>query len=151
MFALINDGAVVQYPYSLADLRLDNPSTSFAPNDDATYELFGMFRVFNATAPVYDTATEKLQEGTPVFDNDANRWTQVWQVVALSAEELQQKLDAESAAVRDTRNALLAGCDWTQLADSTVDKQAWATYRQALRDVPQQAGFPWNVQWPTQP
>jgi hypothetical protein len=30
-------------------------------------------------------------------------------------------------------------------------KVAWATYRQALRDVPSQAGFPWEVQWPTQP
>ena len=60
--------------------------------------------------------------------------------------------DAEQAdQVRIDRNKRLAETDWTQLADSTADKEAWATYRQALRDVPTQAGFPWNVQWPEQP
>jgi len=60
--------------------------------------------------------------------------------------------DAQQAdVVRNTRTTKLAECDWTQLADSPVDKAAWATYRQALRDVPTQAGFPWNVVWPDQP
>ena len=60
--------------------------------------------------------------------------------------------DAEQAkAVRDDRNKRLADCDWTQLADSTADKAAWATYRQALRDITSQGGFPWNVTWPVQP
>ena len=60
--------------------------------------------------------------------------------------------DAEQATnVRRTRTEKLKDCDWTQLADSTADKAAWATYRQALRDVPTQAGFPWNVDWPVAP
>ncbi len=60
--------------------------------------------------------------------------------------------DAEQAkAVRDDRTRRLSATDWTQLADAPVDKTAWATYRQALRDVPAQAGFPWNVQWPDTP
>lgn len=60
--------------------------------------------------------------------------------------------DAQQAtAVRQDRNRRMAESDWTQLPDSPVDKAVWATYRQALRDVPVQAGFPWNVDWPTQP
>ncbi|MFN9898653.1 MAG: tail fiber assembly protein, partial [bacterium] len=60
--------------------------------------------------------------------------------------------DAQQAtAVRQDRNRKMAESDWTQLPDSPVDKAVWATYRQALRDVPVQAGFPWNVDWPTQP
>ena len=60
--------------------------------------------------------------------------------------------DAEQAkSVRDDRNKRLTESDWTQVADAPVDQAAWATYRQALRDVPSQAGFPWDVQWPTQP
>ena len=60
--------------------------------------------------------------------------------------------DAEQAAnVRNQRTEMLKDCDWTQLADSTADKTAWATYRQALRDVPSQTGFPWGITWPTQP
>lgn len=53
--------------------------------------------------------------------------------------------------IRSERGNLLIASDWTQVADAPVDKAAWATYRQALRDVPTQAGFPWEVTWPTQP
>ena len=60
--------------------------------------------------------------------------------------------DAEQAAnVRSTRNSMLKDCDWTQIADSTADKEAWATYRQALRDITAQAGFPWTIDWPVAP
>lgn len=62
-----------------------------------------------------------------------------------------EKETREAEKVRTERNEKLAVCDWTQLTDSTADKTAWATYRQALRDVPKQAGFPWNVTWPTEP
>lgn len=59
---------------------------------------------------------------------------------------------AEQAIAR--RNALLADSDWTQLPDvplSAEQKTAWAAYRQALRDVPAQAGFPDNINWPQKP
>ena len=60
--------------------------------------------------------------------------------------------DAEQAkSVRQSRSDRLADCDWTQVADSPVDKTAWATYRQALRDLTTQSGFPWTIEWPTQP
>jgi hypothetical protein len=60
--------------------------------------------------------------------------------------------DQLAASVRGQRNRLLAETDWTQAVDvpqSTKDK--WAPYRQALRDVPQQADFPFAVSWPDQP
>lgn len=38
--------------------------------------------------------------------------------------------------MRNLRNALLVECDWTQVNDAPVDREAWATYRQALRDFP---------------
>jgi hypothetical protein len=60
--------------------------------------------------------------------------------------------DVEQAAnVRRTRTDKLKDCDWTQIADSTADKTAWATYRQALRDITGQAGFPWTITWPETP
>jgi hypothetical protein len=60
--------------------------------------------------------------------------------------------DAEQAkSVRQQRDAKLAECDWTQLADAPVDKAVWATYRQTLRDVPTQEGFPWTITWPDAP
>ena len=60
--------------------------------------------------------------------------------------------DAEQAkSVRATRDAKLAECDWTQVADAPVDKAIWATYRQSLRDITTQTGFPWTVEWPDAP
>jgi hypothetical protein len=60
--------------------------------------------------------------------------------------------DTEQAkAVRTTRGEKLKECDWTQVADAPVDKEVWATYRQALRDVTAQEGFPWTITWPEAP
>ncbi|AMK10840.1 tail fiber assembly protein [Pseudodesulfovibrio indicus] len=59
-----------------------------------------------------------------------------------------------AAAVRDERDRLLAACDWTQMPDSPLDadtQAAWTAYRQALRDVPEQPGFPVSVEWPEEP
>jgi hypothetical protein len=53
---------------------------------------------------------------------------------------------------RESRDQLLAQTDWTQTVDvPQATKDKWAPYRQALRDVPQQAGFPDNIQWPSKP
>ena len=59
--------------------------------------------------------------------------------------------DRKAAEVRVERNVKLVKTDWTQIADCTVDKAAWATYRQALRDIPAQAGFPQTITWPDAP
>lgn len=57
---------------------------------------------------------------------------------------------ALAADVRAERNAKLADSDWRASQDVTMS-DAWRTYRQALRDVPSQAGFPSNITWPTEP
>jgi len=61
--------------------------------------------------------------------------------------------DAESAAVaiRIKRNKLLLASDYTQLPDSKVNKDVWASYREELRNLTQQSGFPQNIVWPVAP
>lgn len=145
MFALVQDGALVKYPYTITDLRLANQNVSFAANvDDETLASFGMIRIVTVERPAV-TENQAVEEGQPVFV-DGN-WIQTWSVRDLSEQEVQQRMDA----VRNERNSLLAASDWTQLADATVDKTAWAAYRQALRDIPEQAGFPYNVTFPVTP
>ena len=61
-----------------------------------------------------------------------------------------QKSDDAWTSVRQRRDALLRNTDFTQLGDSPKNKQAWAAYRQALRDITQQAD-PFNLTWPTPP
>jgi hypothetical protein len=65
------------------------------------------------------------------------------------------RTDAQKESdARSERDGWLKYCDWTVMPDSPLsdsDKAAWQTYRQALRDVPAQAGFPDNITWPTKP
>ena len=95
---------------------------------------------------------------TPMFfctcDDDAD--TNVKGVINILSKEQYDKERAfenenQGSRVRQQRDQLLFNCDWTQLADAVVDKQVWAEYRQALRDLPQQDGFPWDVEWPAKP
>jgi hypothetical protein len=63
----------------------------------------------------------------------------------------EQDVDAERAALRQQRNELLSESDWTQTLDAPVNRQAWAEYRQKLRDITKVRGFPFNVVFPTKP
>jgi hypothetical protein len=81
----------------------------------------------------HDRLTQKLVPCDPVLENG---WVYKVAVADLTAEEIQSAKDSAMAQIRGTRNQLLKDCDWTQIADCTADKTAWATYRQTLRDLP---------------
>lgn len=100
----------------------------------------------------FDRETENLVTVEP-YVKDSKVYTCL--KVAKTEQEVQeytnsQKLAAENQ-VRFQRNQLLKDSDWTQVADAPVDKTAWATYRQALRDITSQEGFPFSVVFPTPP
>jgi len=71
-------------------------------------------------------------------------------VELLTQEELQAKIDTQWQVIRTQRNQMLKDSDWTQVADAPSDKSAWATYRQALRDITTQAD-PFKITWPKHP
>ena len=81
----------------------------------------------------HDRLTQKLVPATPVLEDG---WVYTVAVADLTAEEIQSAKDGAMSQIRNQRNELLKTCDWTQIADSTADKAAWATYRTALRDLP---------------
>lgn len=88
----------------------------------------------------------------PIFTDREAEGDQPAQTAAEQEAEYKARKDAEQAVnVRQERNNKLKDCDWTQIADSTADKAVWATYRQALRNVPGQDGFPWTITWPDAP
>jgi len=100
-------------------------------------------------APAFDPATENCNQTNPTLEN--SEWVMTWQVSPASAEEIAERLERKSLDARQQRNQLLADCDWTQLSDAPVSSSAWANYRQELRDIPEQEGFPWNINWPEEP
>ena len=138
---LTSDNKVEQYPYTLGDLRRDNKNVSFPRQVDAdTLAEYRVYPVVVADPPAYDPLTQTAQEGTPAFVG--GQWKVNWVVTALST-------DSAASNVRFQRNDLLKETDWMAGSDVTMSA-SWKTYRQALRDLPAQAGFP-NVTWPTEP
>jgi hypothetical protein len=80
----------------------------------------------------------------------AGKWYTKYSVADME-QEAKDALDANQAtSVRKQRDDKLAETDWRYRRDQTTT-QAWDDYCQALRDVPSQSGFPWEVTWPTQP
>jgi hypothetical protein len=141
---------------------------NFGQLDEATLNQYGADVVFEGPQATGGTVyqysmrqgVEQQSDGKwytkyvlgPIFTDRPATDTEPAQTAAEQEAAWKAMKDAEQAkAVRDDRTRRLSATDWTQLADAPVDKTAWATYRQALRDVPAQAGFPWNVQWPDTP
>jgi hypothetical protein len=73
-------------------------------------------------------------------------------ITLISDEEIESRaLEAAWQAFKTGRNLMLQDCDWTQVPDAPADKDAWASYRQALRDLPDNTLDVRNVIWPTPP
>lgn len=158
MYAEVKNGTVVTFPYDYDTLVQKNPYTKFAQTDilsmysgtEANIDGNELVRVTESDAPTFNKQTQKVvQNSAPTFVN--NVWTLDWSVQDLTQTEQNTKNVLQAKSVREERSIKLAECDWTQVADAPVDKTVWATYRQALRDVPSQAGFPWTIEWPDAP
>ncbi len=78
-------------------------------------------------------------------------WVQQWQVIHIGTNEQNALIAKEWERLRLIRNEKLSATDWTQLPDSPVDKSAWASYRQALRDLPKMTANPFEAVWPEEP
>ena len=149
MYVKVLNNAVDTFPYSIAQLKLDNPNTSFpATMSDETLAEWNVFPVVLAERPTLNHDQTATMDSTPTLSEGV--WGLGWTVVAYTQDEL----DIISANVRDERDEKLNLCDWTQMPDSPLsdaDKTLWQTYRQALRDVPAQTNFPTDITWPTEP
>jgi hypothetical protein len=158
MFAEVKNGAVVTFPYDYDTLVQKNPYTKFAQTDllsmyagtEANLNGHELVRVTQADAPTVNKQTQKaVQNLAPTLVNSV--WTLEWSVQALTQAEQDAQNTEQAKSVRNSRTEKLKDSDWTQIADSTADKTAWATYRQQLRDITGQAGFPWTITWPETP
>jgi hypothetical protein len=125
------------------------PNTSLpVPLTEAAINGLGGDIVFEGPQPVATRYQTVVRQGVIQL---GDKWYTNYVAVDLSPEACTALDEQQASAVRADRNARLAACDWTQVADAPVDKTVWATYRQELRDISSQPGFPWEITWPTSP
>jgi hypothetical protein len=146
---LTDNGDVEQYPYTLTDLKNDNSNVSFSSSiTDVELLEFNVVSVESVEAPPFVYNKELVRT---IEQNNDGVYTEVWAYTDADPLTISEREEAEAVIVRLRRDQLLFSSDWTQLSDSPVDSSSWAVYRQALRDIPSQKGFPWTITWPIEP
>jgi hypothetical protein len=144
MFIRITNG--VPETYTIGQLRRDNPSVSFPKDIFAeTLEAFGVYPVKALAKPDYDEKTHYLKQ-SDFYQVDGK-----WQV-HYYPEQLPEAQAANN--IRSIRDALLQETDWLVIRAYERNENLsaeWEVYRQELRDITGQEGFPHSVGWPTKP
>ena len=140
MYALIENGEItrinIDFPAVVNGVSFSKGSTEADARANGLVPIVG-------DEPAYNPERQRL--AGPQYQLSGDQVQRVFTVEQIPDEE-------KAGQVRSERNARIAATDWTQGKDIPDNiSSVWATYRQALRDVPSQAGFPWDIQWPTQP
>lgn len=154
MLFLKYQNETIAFPYTVGQLKIDNPDISFPVDpDQETLSQFGVHPVHSLDQPEVDakTHTAERKQLPELVDG---QWVLGWNVRAKTNEEIASETASVSERERKRRDAKLSACDWTQLDDtplSNAQKIAWASYRQALRDLPSSPGFPLDIDWPVAP
>jgi hypothetical protein len=129
----------------------DNGGPSWDRTTDEVLEALGADVVFEGPQAQPTRYQVAFRDGVQEM---GGKWYTKYSVADMDDEAKAAK-DAEQAkSVREQRNQKLKDTDWTvikALESNTPQNFDMAAYRQALRDITSQAGFPWDVQWPTQP
>jgi hypothetical protein len=128
------------------------PEIATVSEDTAVRISYGWYPVEPVKPDSFDDFTEVWEDQQ--FDIQADKviWTLIKR--AKTAEELQKQTDERATQERTFRDRLLSMSDWVVIKSVEVEMpelETWKTYRQALRDVPKQEGFPWTIDWPQAP
>lgn len=135
--------------YSIGQLISDNPNISFPTTiSEEILEKFDIYPFITEEIPTINEKTQKIENGDFAIEN--GKWIKRWKITNKTQEEIDEWILNKSNRIRSERNQLLAQTDHFALSDNTLTPEM-KTYRQALRDIPNQSGFPENVVWPVKP
>jgi hypothetical protein len=153
MFIQIKDGQPFGYAVVEENLRMLYPNVTFPkvffPSDVEPYG----FGIYEFTQIPEVPRFKKLIEIDPV-KRDNGIYYQTWGFEDMNEEEKIASTEVKTIEIKRQRNFNLMSSDWTQLPDVTLSEEKktnWNNYRQSLRDISEQSGFPWDVIWPSQP
>lgn len=153
MLIKVKDGKTIGDPITEQQfLRFFNRTSFPVPLAYDVIEEYG-YAFYCDSTPPSPGRYEVVEPDNPVHIS-RGVWERGWSLREMVEEERAVK-DAEQAqTIRVQRNSKLVLSDWTQFTDSPLDEEAklaWALYREELRAVTTQPGFPWDVEWPISP
>lgn len=127
MYLLIQNGAVARYPYSVEELRRDNPGTSFPAQPTLTsLAEWGVYPVTPTAMPAVDPLTQNVVEDTPTQLSDGT-WAQVWEVRSATAQEIAQRQQAVKDRITEQVQGRLDSFARTRGYDDIVSACSYAT------------------------
>jgi len=146
MFAKVENNIIVEYP--ILNIRQKFPNICF-PTILSDSDMPDNYVIIHQSKMPNFGVLEKVVEQTPIYDG--NKWVQNFVVVDMNEDEIQQHTITLAEQIRIQRNELLQSTDIEILKayESGISvPDDLKTYRQQLRDIPSQEGFPLNIVWP---
>jgi hypothetical protein len=145
-------GSTITYPYSVQNLKNENPSISFPTIiADSLLESFSIYKVETKSSGYDSDDTKDVTEVTPTLSGSV--YVQTYNITDADEETINKRREIKWSEVRSGRDSLLSESDWTQFNDSPISGSTltdWQTYRQSLRDITNQSD-PYDITWPNIP
>ena len=145
-------GSTITYPYSVQNLKNENPNISFPTIiSDSLLESFNIYQVEMKNSGYDNDDTKDVTEVTPILSGSI--YIQTYTISDADTETISKRREIKWSEVRSGRDSLLSESDWTQFNDSPISGSTltdWQTYRQSLRDITNQSD-PYDITWPNIP
>jgi hypothetical protein len=145
-------GSIITYPYSVQNLKNENPNTSFPTIiADSLLESFNIYKVETKNSGYDSDDSKDVTEVTPTLSGSV--YVQTYTISDADTETINKRREIKWSEVRSGRDSLLSESDWTQFNDSPISGSTltdWQTYRQSLRDITNQSD-PYDITWPNIP
>ena len=145
-------GSTITYPYSVQNLKNENPNTSFPTIiADSLLESFNIYKVETKNSGYDSDDSKDVTEVTPTLSGSV--YIQTYTISDADTETINKRREIKWSEVRSGRDSLLSESDWTQFNDSPISGSTltdWQTYRQSLRDITNQSD-PYDITWPNIP
>ena len=145
-------GSTITYPYSVQNLKNENPNISFPTIiSDSLLESFNIYQVEMKNSGYDNDDSKDVTEVTPTLSGSV--YIQTYTISNADTETISKRREIKWSEVRSGRDSLLSESDWTQFNDSPISGSTltdWQTYRQSLRDITNQSD-PYDITWPNIP
>jgi hypothetical protein len=138
----------VMFESELRSYLRANNGPSYDELTEEVMEAIGVDPVLEGPRPTHTRYQVSYRDGVEQING---QWFTKYSVADMDDESKAAVDAAQVRQVCEKRASKFLASDWTQLMDAKVDREAWAIYRQQLRDITDQPGFPWDIVWPEKP